>query len=115
MRFVIILLLIIGYFAYQEGLLDELIAEVSLVTKEIKDMDCSEDVVPLAEGKSLQNLLGGKFEILKVQNAEQRSKSDAEIVCIGDAMFGNGNRSKLSMKVFKVDEDIMYEFRQLPN
>ena len=113
MRFFIIILLVIGYFAYQEGLLDEFIAEVNLASKDIADMDCKEDVTPLAEGKSLQNLLGGTFEIVKVQNATQQSKSGSEIVCIGDAMFSNGQKSKLSMKIFTVGDDIMWEFRQL--
>lgn len=113
MRIVIIILLVVGYFAHQEGLFDEFIAEVNLASKEISDMDCKEDVTPMAQGKSLQNLLGGTFEIVKVQNAKEQSKSNTEIICIGDAMFSNGNRSKLSMKVFKVGDDFMYEFRQL--
>ena len=113
MRILIIILLIVGYFAYDVGFVDEFIAELNLASKEINDMDCKEDVSPIAEGKSLQNLFGATFEIVKIQDATEQFKSSSEIVCIGDAMFSNGNRSKMSMKVFKVGDDIIYEFNQL--
>lgn len=113
MRTVLFVLLLVGYFAYQEGLLDDFIAEVNLVSKDIMDMGCEEDVIPMIEGQFLQNLVGGTFEIVKVLNATEQSRSEAEIVCIGDAMLSNASRPKLMMKIFKVGDDIMYEVRPL--
>ena len=68
----------------------------------------------LAKGKSLKNMFGMSFKIVKVKNITEQSKTKNEISCVGEALFDNGKSSKLLMKVFKdQDNEIMYEFKQL--
>ena len=115
-RILLVVVAVLLFFAYQEGYLDNFISETKIASKEISKLSCEKDIKPLAKGKSLKNMFGMTFEIIKVKNITEKSRTKDEISCEGEALFDNGKNSKLLMRVFRDnDNEIMYEFKQLLN
>jgi len=113
-RILFVVIVVLVFFAYEEGYLDNFISETKIASKEISKLSCEKDIKPLAKGKSLKNMLGMSFEIVKVKNITEKSRTKDEISCEGEAVFDNGTNSKLLMRVFRdSDNEIMYEFKVL--
>lgn len=95
------------------GMLDEFVSEIKLGTKEISEMNC-DDIASIARGKKLKNIMGASFEIIKVKNVVQTSRTRQSLTCSGQAMFDNSRIAKIKMKVFKdEDGDMFYQFEQM--
>ena len=113
-KILLVVIAVLIFFAYQEGYLDNFISEIKIASKGISELSCEKDIKTLAKGKSLKNMFGMSFEIVKVKNITEKSKTKDEISCEGEALFDNGKNSKLLMRVFRDDDnEIMYEFKQL--
>jgi len=113
--FILILLSVGLYYAYEEGLLDDLLSDfqtgLALGSKSINELSCEEDVKNIAKNQELKNAFGLTFTIIKVKNIKEQSKTNKSITCVGDAVFDNAQESRLLMKVYEdTDGQIMYQF-----
>jgi len=71
-----------------------------------------EDFAEYIEGTILQNAFGGEFEILKIQNTIEESRSNEELVCVGKAKLSNGP-SALKFKLYMDNGEIWYQIDEI--
>jgi len=72
-----------------------------------------DDLVDLLTGKSIKNDLGGQFEIIKIKNPRERSKSVNRIECTGTVYLDTGKETLLNMSMYLEDGEIYWKAETL--
>jgi len=72
-----------------------------------------DDLVDLLTGKSIKNDLGGQFEIIKIKNPRERSKSANRIECTGTVYLDTGKETLLNMSMYLEDGEIYWKAETL--
>lgn len=65
------------------------------------------------EGETVQNMLGGTFRILEIDNIKQVKKTDAEIICRGRAYLSNGREQTMQLSGRNRNGKIYFEAKSL--
>ena len=82
----------------------------SILHKNLSPSDTScEELGEHVEGMELQNLFGGTFEILKIKNTKEVSRTFEKLICQGDAKLSNGTEGVYEIELYEEDGDIWYK------
>ena len=106
----------LGYGAYQQGYLDDLLREAGIgyvpITS-IEDVTCQE-LKDNAIGEQLKNQQTGVVsEIVAIRNVQEVSRSEVELVCRGE-LLAEGNNDVIEITVSDWDGEFMVEYRAYP-
>ena len=73
-----------------------------------KDYTCK-DLAKLIKKQKLKSPIGAEFKIVILRNIKEINNSESELECVGDASYDNALKSKLIMKAYYIDGDLVYE------
>lgn len=100
-----LIIIAILYFLFQNGTLDQ----VKTDSTSISQVTC-DDLKGVAEGHSLQNAFGAQFEVIKVYNLNEHSRTNTAVRCTGTARFSDASTKNITIRAFDDGDDRMYEF-----
>ena len=80
---------------------------------DVTSYDC-ERLANYFEGRSLQNIFGGSFKVLEINDVQTISRTEDRLRCHGTVMLSNGSRRRMSMQVYKSEKGrTLYEIRPI--
>jgi hypothetical protein len=74
-----------------------------------------EDIGEQVKGMELQNAFGAKFEVIRVRDFAQVSKTDEKVVCTANVSLGNGTTERMRISVEEGDSamEVFYSVEPL--
>ena len=102
----------IVYGLYENGYLDGLFGDYHNFSS-VEDTTCR-DLQESATGVELTNGIGDSFKITSVRDSKQISRTDSELVCIGEVMY-DGIGDQLRMELSDVDDKIWVSYEIVSN
>lgn len=78
----------------------------------ISEYDC-EKLADLVTGESLQNMFGARFEIIRVTEMTQISKSDQSLVCRGNVFLSNNSSRNMELSIQRQGSSIAWSVSPL--
>lgn len=89
--------------------LDSWLAQSRLGAIPIAEVTC-EDLVPVAQGRTLSNVFGAQFRVLELSNFRHVSTTSSNVTCRATALLSNGNEVQLRVSVSQRGGRRFYEF-----
>ena len=102
----------IVYGLYENGYLDGLMNNVFgdyHTFSSIEGTTCR-DLQESATGIELTNGLGDTFKVISVRNSKQISRTDSELVCVGEMLY-DGVGDQLRMELSDVDNKLWFKYK----
>ena len=102
----------IVYGLYENGYLDGLMNNVFWdyhTFSSIEGTTCR-DLQESATGIELTNGLGDTFKVISVRNSKQISRTDSELVCVGEMLY-DGVGDQLRMELSDVDNKLWFKYK----
>ena len=100
------------YGLFENGYLDGLFGDYHSISS-VEDTTCR-DLQESATGIELINGIGDSFKITSVRDSKQISRTDSELVCIGEVMY-DGIGDQLRMELSDVDDKIWVSYEIVSN
>ena len=106
----------IVYGLYENGYLDGLMNTVFgdyHSFRSIEDTTCR-DLQESATGIELTNGLGDSFKVISVRNSKLISRTDSELVCVGEMLY-DGVGDQLRMELSDIDNKLWVRYKVVDN
>ena len=98
-----------------QRLISDVKTGLNVVNADIQAMTCEEDVKGMAKGVALNTPLGSTVSIVTVRDIREISRTEENIVCIGNVLLDDARKSQLRMEVFKDEIGNIFYFNWLAN
>ena len=97
---------------YLDGLMNNVFGDYHSFSS-VEDTTCR-DLQESATGVELTNGIGDTFKVISVRNSEQISRTDSELVCVGEMMY-DGVGDQLRMELSDVDNKLWVRYEVVDN